>query len=250
MSCPEVSGVGSHVETYEGVDVAIQTTVPAPLPQRKLIPALPLTPEAFAPFGHVIQAYSNPHSAPRGVRITPANQGSAMKFHKLAPVESSYPPKLGAGTAFSVYRCKPLEDNPFGEDGWEVRRLERHRYTNQAFVPMGGGRGPSESEDALPGNGRAYLVVVAGNNLDGSPNLESLRAFVVGTGQGVVYNTGVWRMCYIQQIGSTADELLPDHPMVALETVNISTAYSLYIPFQELIYWSSRLLTLPALRRK
>ena len=196
VSCPDVSGVGSYVETYENGDVPVQPsspTVPIPLPRTKLIPALPLTPEAFAPFGHVVQAYANPHSAPRGVKITPANQGSALKFHKLAPVESVYPPNLGATTGLSVYRCKPLDDSAFSEEGWEVQRLERHRYTNQAFIPMGGGRGPGFSDDALSGNGRAYLVVVAGNNSDGSPNLESLRAFIAGTGQGIVYNTGVWR---------------------------------------------------------
>lgn len=197
VSCPEISGAGSHVETFDGVDAANQTSVTsastAPIPQRKLIPALPLTPEAFAPFGHVIQAYGNPHAAPRGVRITGANQGTATKFHKLAPVESSYPPGLSAGTAYSVYRCAPLDDSAFSEAGWEVKVLERHPYTNQAFIPMGGGRGPSESGDALAASGRAYLVVVAGSNTDGSPNLESLRAFVVGTGQGIVYNTGVWR---------------------------------------------------------
>lgn len=194
VSCPEVSGVESHVETFDSSTRLNSDEESTPLPQRKLISALPLTPEAFAPFGHVVQAYANPHAAPRGIKITSANQGSATKFHKLAPVENSYPPGLNAGTALSVYRCSPLEDGAYGRDGWEIQRLERHSYTNQAFIPMGGGRGIGVSDDAIAGSGRAYLIVVAGNNLDGSPNIESLRAFVAGSGQGIVYNSGVWRM--------------------------------------------------------
>jgi allantoicase len=55
------------------------------------IPAVMLTPEAFAPFGHVIQAWNDIHAVPRGIKTTPANQGTATKFHRLAPVVSSYP---------------------------------------------------------------------------------------------------------------------------------------------------------------
>ena len=91
------------------------------------VPALTLTPEAFAPFGKVVQAYSDLHAvpSPRTTRITgSANQGTAVKFHKLALLESSYPAQSGATTGLSVYRCKPIELEEGGI--WTVKLLERH----------------------------------------------------------------------------------------------------------------------------
>jgi len=165
----------------------------------RVIPAEPLTPEAFAPFGQVVQAY--PDSASSGSRsatdsgstltsdstnttykqVTAANQGTAVKFHKLALLESSYPSEAGATTGLSVYRCQPIELAPGGR--WEVKLLERHPCTNQAFIPMGGGKGDPE---------RAYLVIVALNGKDDRPDLGTMRAFVASAGQGVVYNMNLW----------------------------------------------------------
>ncbi|KAI0328606.1 allantoicase [Cubamyces sp. BRFM 1775] len=162
-----------------------------------VIPAVPLTPEAFAPFGKVVQAYAGPNGVPnpRTTRVTGANQGTATKFHKLALLESSYPVGSGASAGLSVYRCKPIDVQPGGE--WEVKLLERHPCTNQAFIPMGGAIGPEESEagvvgDALADPGRAYLVIVAQNGADDKPDLGTMRAFVASGGQGIVYDTGIW----------------------------------------------------------
>ena len=124
----------------------------------KVIPALPLTPEAFAPYGHVVQAYTTPTAAPRGVKVTPVNQGTAMKYHALAPVKSSYPEGAGAKTALSMFRCK-VTDAKVGEL-FDVKLLERHPCTNQAFFAVGAA---GVSEYALTKQGRAYLVVVALN---------------------------------------------------------------------------------------
>ncbi|KAH9892562.1 allantoicase [Cubamyces lactineus] len=162
-----------------------------------VIPAVPLTPEAFAPFGKVVQAYADPNGVPnpRTTRVTGANQGTATKFHKLALLESSYPAGSGASAGLSVYRCKAIDVLPGGE--WEVKLLERHPCTNQAFIPMGGGRGLGESESAdvdngLADPGRAYLVIVAQNGADDKPDLGTMRAFVASGGQGIVYDTGIW----------------------------------------------------------
>ncbi|OCH95129.1 allantoicase [Obba rivulosa] len=166
--------------------------VPAPAARGPAIPALPLTPEAFAPFGQVVQAYADAHAvpAPRHTRVTPANQGTAAKFHKLAPLAASYPPGAGATAGLSVYRCSPIGARPRGE--WAVRLLERHPCTNQAFVPMGGRGAGEEGSGALEDPGRAYLVVVAQNGEDDRPDLRTMRAFVASAGQGIVYNTGIW----------------------------------------------------------
>lgn len=150
------------------------------------VPALPLTAEAFAPFGKVVQAYADIHAvpSPRTTRITGANQGTATKFHKLALLESSYPAGSSATAGLSVYRCKPIQ--LVDGSGWDVKLLERHPATNQAFVPMGGGEGVEEP-------GKRYLVIVAPSGEDDKPALGGLRAFIATAGQAVVYNTGTWR---------------------------------------------------------
>jgi allantoicase len=145
------------------------------------IPALPLTPEAFSPYGQVIQSYTD-NSAPRSVKITPANFGTATKYHKLSLLESSYPGDAGATTGVSVYRCQPAE---VAKDGTKrevlLKALERHPFTNQAFLPMS------------KGGDKAYQVVVAKNGPDDRPDLGTLRAFVARGNQGITYNTGIWR---------------------------------------------------------
>lgn len=154
-----------------------------------VVPALRLTPEAFAPFGKVIQGYEdlNAVPSPRTTRITGANQGTAVKFHKLALLESSYPPKAQATAGLSVYRCKPIKLTDGGL--WDVKLLERHPATNQAFIPMGG----STVGEAIANPGERYLVIVAPTDVHGKPDLNGLRAFVASAAQGVLYNTGTWR---------------------------------------------------------
>ncbi|TRM69398.1 galactose-binding domain-like protein [Schizophyllum amplum] len=149
------------------------------------VPALPLTPEAFAPFGQVIQAYGDHAAAPKGMKITPANAGTASKFHKQALLESSYDASSGATTGLSVYRCDPIQ--LASDRTLPLQVLERHPYTNQAFIPMGNGNRGGLSEPGV-----AYLVTVAKNGRDGRPDLTTLRAFVATAAQGIVYNTAVW----------------------------------------------------------
>jgi allantoicase len=166
-----------------------RTTIPSPeqaslFSRPTVLPTPPLTPDAFAPYGQVLQAYGDHANAPKGVRITPANGGSASKFHKLALMESSYPTGSGATTGVSIYRCKPSAD--IAEDGTlELKVLERHRFTNQAFIPMG--------HEELGDSGRKYVVVVAENGEDDKPDMGTLRAFIASSGQGVVYGKAIWR---------------------------------------------------------
>ncbi|KAG9316251.1 galactose-binding domain-like protein [Chiua virens] len=153
----------------------------------KIIPVLPLTHEAFVRYGQVIQAYGDHVAAPRGTKITPANGGTASKLHKLALPRSSYPDNAGATCGLSVYRCQPVTI----ENGrLRLAVLERHPYTNQAFVPMGGGG--IEGDETIREPGNRYLVVVALNGKDDKPDLKTLRAFVASAGQGIMYDTGIW----------------------------------------------------------
>lgn len=154
----------------------------------KTIPVLPLTPEAFAPFGRVIQGYSDHAAVPPGTKITPANGGTASKFHKLALINSSYPDGSGATAGLSVFRCNPVE---VVNGVVELKALERHPYTSQAFIPMG--TAGCLGDEALPDPGNRYLVVVAHNGgSNDKPDLSTLRAFIASAAQGIMYNTAVW----------------------------------------------------------
>lgn len=169
------------------------------------LPILPLTPEAFAPFGQVVAAYRDHGAAPKGTKITPANFGSASKFHKLSLLDSDYPTGSGATTGLSVYHCKPT-------NSFQLTHMERHAHTNQAFIPMGG-------------EGRGYLVVVAQTGSDGKPDLKTLRAFKASPSQGIVYNKALWHQpmtvldemdftCVETQVG---DGSVADCEILALE---------------------------------
>lgn len=82
-----------------------------------MIKVEPLTPQAFAPFGTVIEA--DPSTA---VEI---NSGYTTRFHALAEAA------VGDGQAvISIFRGRPRE--------LSVAMLERHPLGSQAFVPLGG----------------------------------------------------------------------------------------------------------------
>ncbi|KGD64943.1 ureidoglycolate hydrolase [Alcanivorax nanhaiticus] len=121
--------------------------------------AQPLTPEAFAPFGDVIDSRSASNSFP-------INGGRTQRHHDLASVEI-----LGEGgrpmiSIFASQRVQvPLQ----------VDCLERHPLGSQAFIPM---------------HGERFLVVVAppGDGIDP----DSVRAFVTDGRQGINYRAGTW----------------------------------------------------------
>ena len=79
----------------------------------------PLTTEAFAPFGDVIETDGSDHFM--------INNGSTMRFHKLATVETAEPEDKAI---ISIFRADAL-DMPL-----TVRMLERHPLGSQAFIPL------------------------------------------------------------------------------------------------------------------
>ncbi len=118
----------------------------------------PLTRQAFAPFGDVIET--------RGANHFPINNGTTERFHDLATVDVAD----GAGTPLiSIFRGQPFEP-PI-----PIRMVERHPLGSQAFIPV----------SRLP-----YLVVVADAKPDGQPG--SPVAFLAQGTQGVNYAKGVW----------------------------------------------------------
>ncbi|WP_343670111.1 ureidoglycolate lyase [Paraburkholderia heleia] len=117
----------------------------------------PLTREAFAPFGDVIEL--------EGARHFPINGGTTERFHDLAAIDVH---EAGGRPIVSVFRAQ-LRAWPV-----EIAMMERHPLGSQAFVPLG---------DA------GYAVVVAPA---GAFDPAGLRAFWAGRGRGVNYAKGVW----------------------------------------------------------
>ena len=117
----------------------------------------PLTREAFAPFGDVIEAVGSDHFA--------INGGMAARYHDLARVD------------FIGERVRPMislaRSEPYALP-LTLAFVERHPLGSQAFFPL---------------TPNPFLVVVA-EDLDGTA-AEPL-AFVTGPGQGVNIRRNAW----------------------------------------------------------
>jgi ureidoglycolate lyase len=117
----------------------------------------PLTREAFAPFGEVIET--------AGAHAFPINAGTTTRYHDLAQVElAGESPR----TLINLFEGKAWHA-PF-----EIRMLERHPLGSQAFYPVDGGR--------------MLIVVAPPGELDES----TIRAFISAPDQGVNYARGTW----------------------------------------------------------
>lgn len=118
----------------------------------------PLTAEAFAPYGRVIEPGAGPGE--------PMNDGTLTRWRDVAGVDLD---ETGA-VALSVARC----DRPMSLPT-TVRFVERHPLGSQTFVPLTVG---------------ALGIVVALPGPSVAPS--DLRGFVTDGRQGVHYHRGVW----------------------------------------------------------
>ena len=123
---------------------------------RELSPE-PLTTEAFAPFGRVIEAGAT------AVKLD-INEGHAVRYDALAEVDVA---DGGGRPVISLFRARPL-----GE--FVLKTFERHPLGSQSFVPL---------------NGRPYLVAVAP---PGAFEPAAVRLFRAEGQQGVHYRKGTW----------------------------------------------------------
>jgi ureidoglycolate lyase len=114
--------------------------------------AKPLTAEAFAPYGEVLEA--------------PAEFGRAYIEGALANGRPNARPSL------SFSRAKPVASLPL-----KAVQMERHEFSSQSFVPMDSGR---------------WLVIVAPKLPSGGPDASRAEAFLAAPGQGVTYGMNVW----------------------------------------------------------
>lgn len=135
---------------------------------------IPLTAEAFAPYGDVIEASER-------AQVMPINYGQTTRFHDLARIDVA---DEGGRAIASIFRGKPL-DPPV------LRIVERHPLGSQAFVPL---------------SGRPYLVAVAPA---GEFDPAKLIVFLAKPGQGVNYGKGTWHH-YLLPLEAESDFLVID----------------------------------------
>lgn len=127
----------------------------------------PLTAEAFAPFGQVIERA--PGGRAPGSRRIVINDGSCVRHHDLARPQASAPGAISLSLFEAAATPLPAQ----------LRLLERHRQGSQAFAPFGA---------AL----RMLLVVADAALAPGAITPGHLRAFVTDGQQGVQLHCGVW----------------------------------------------------------
>jgi len=135
----------------------------------------PLTREAFAPYGNVIEK--------PGARVFTTNGGQAERYHDLARVAADRP---DARTLVSIFHSRPFA-MPL-----QVALMERHPISSQAFMPINGGR---------------FIVIVGAAGQP--PSAKSFRSFVSNGRQGVNYHPGTWHHPLIAL--EEGDYLVIDH---------------------------------------
>ncbi len=144
----------------------------------------PLTAEAFAPFGDVIDV---------------ASMDRRTYYEEaLGNLRPAAKPSL------SVTFKAPTPDRPLKSE-----MLERHEFSSQTFVPVDVGR---------------WLIVVTPHAAAGGPDMTQLRAFIADGQQGVTYKPNTWHhgltvldrpgrfAVFMWRAGSQDEEFVPVKP--------------------------------------
>ena len=119
-----------------------------------ILAPVPLTKQAFAPFGEVIEC--------AGAQMRSINQGFATRYHQLAKADVE-----DGNVIISIFTAK-ARPRPI-----KIDLMERHPLGSQAFFPL---------------QNEPWLVVVAGDPRD----LSSFCAFIASGEQGVNYAKNIW----------------------------------------------------------
>ncbi|SMX39296.1 ureidoglycolate lyase [Octadecabacter ascidiaceicola] len=119
------------------------------------VKALPLTADAFAPFGDVLDC--------SGEADKMINQGLCGRFHDRAELDFT-----DGQAGISLFNAQP-RSFPYTLD-----MMERHPDGSQAFIPM---------------TEHSFLVIVAQDN-NGVP--DNLQAFITKSGQAINYHRNIW----------------------------------------------------------
>ncbi|MBW8283093.1 MAG: ureidoglycolate lyase [Rhizobium sp.] len=161
-----------------------------------LLSIRPLTADAFAPFGEVIEA------DPSTMRLI--NGGTTERFHALFSPEAA---GEGARVIVNIFRGQP-RSFPY-----EIVMMERHPLGSQSFSPL---------------SQRPFLVAVSPDE-GGTPGRPEV--FLARPDQGVNYHRNVWHHP-LMTIGAVSDFLVVDRdgPGNNLEEHVFSTPYRILEP--------------------
>lgn len=159
--------------------------------------AQPLTREAFAQFGDVIEL--------DGAKHFPINDGRVERYHDLANIEVDT--EQGGRAIISFFKINEAKQFPHS-----FNLIERHPKGSQAFIPMF----------------NEPVVLVAGPK-NKAPSSEHLQAFLTNGQQGFNFHAGVWHMPLVcDQIdrlfivvdrsgpGNNCDELILENETIEL----------------------------------
>jgi len=127
------------------------------LANEMILTVQPLTPQAFAPFGQVLDWREGDHPRRNFHAQLFSNRGNAKPNLR---VQRTQPTMLPFSTA----------------------QVERHPHSSQAFAPLSGG---------------SFYVVVFPTTLDGGPKLEGGRAFKARGDQAINYSPGTWHLGFM-----------------------------------------------------
>ena len=158
----------------------------------QLIPK-PLTRDAFAPFGQVIEGVGN---EPEQI-----NYGNTKKWADLARVDTGD----GEGRP-----CVSLFEGSAVQLPLRIEILERHPLSSQAFIPL---------------HDEPFLLIVA--RAGDVPKHEEVQAFITNGKQGINYHKGTWHHYLVAPVdgarfliidragpGKNCDECTLDRPLV------------------------------------
>jgi ureidoglycolate lyase len=135
----------------------------------------PLTADAFAPFGAVIDSASS-------CERFPINEGRTQRHHALATVDCA---AAGGQPVLSLFRAQPVDAS------FALRMLERHRLASQAFINI---------------SGNPYAIVVAPA---GDFDESAVRGFLAGPQQSISYHRGTWHH-YLLALEGPSDFVVVD----------------------------------------
>ncbi len=141
---------------------------------RETLEVQPLTADAFAPFGEVVEA------DPSTMRLI--NGGTTERFHALFSPEIA---GEGARVIVNIFRGQPRAFP------YDIGMMERHPLGSQSFSPL---------------SGRPFLVAVSPDE-GGRPGRP--QVFLARPDQGVNYRRNVWHHP-LMAVGEVSDFLVVD----------------------------------------
>jgi len=126
------------------------------------IKAEPLTKEAFAPYGDVIEIDGAKHFG--------MNDDGMERYYDLANIDVDH--DAGGKPVISMTVCNKVDSMPY-----HMYCIEKHPRGSQAFIPM-----------------TSSPLIVAVAEPSETVDISKIKAFVSNGKQGINYNKNVWHM--------------------------------------------------------